>query len=116
MSDITWKDTYGDAEGLAHHLDQQEAVNAKIGHYGTATALSNAATALRGQTERIAELEAENARLTADLQGAEQRVLREFAEWCEGNGAGPRMQAMAALVRAYADEHTQSAQAEGESS
>ena len=61
------------------------------------------ATALREQAERIAELEAENERLSgelqtgraivhaleaentglrADLQGAEQRVLKEFEAWC----------------------------------
>lgn len=76
MSDLTWKDAYGDAEGLACALETAARTEAFDGYDADAGNLEAAAAALREQAEEIE-------RLRADLQGAEQRVLREFAEWCD---------------------------------
>lgn len=59
MSDTTWRDDYGDAEGLASVLDSElQSEEVRHGHYALGTTLSSAATALREQAARIAELEA----------------------------------------------------------
>lgn len=75
MSDTTWRDEYGDAEGMACTLDIWSRVFAKQGNYGQATDMNAAATALREQANRIAELEAENERLRSEMRSG------PTAEW-----------------------------------
>lgn len=58
MSDITWRDAYDDAEGLAEELDVLEAFLVRQGGYSPAQHVRVAAQVLREQAERIAELEA----------------------------------------------------------
>lgn len=84
MSDITWKDEYGDAEGLACTLDIWGNVLAKQGSYGAATDTRAAATALREQAERIDALEAENKEHIATLKARRAATMRAVAAWRSG--------------------------------
>lgn len=56
MSDITWKDQYGDAEGMAESMERcsQDAVH--LGVYDAASDCTHAATALREQAAEIERL------------------------------------------------------------
>jgi len=68
MSDLTWRDEFGDAEGLADALMEDQKDLIARGFYGAAGRVQSAADALRDQVAEIEKLKADVAALRVVVQ------------------------------------------------